>query len=82
MTRDELRALARAELAAIAPDGDVEHVAGDVDLRESLDLDSLDFVRFIAALHAKTGVSIPERDYRRVYSLDGCVDYLASHTRA
>lgn len=78
MTREEVRALVREKLASVAPDADLDALAPDADLRESIDLDSVDFLRFVTALHAATGVSIPNADYRQICTLRGCVDYLSS----
>lgn len=80
MTREQIRTQVLEQLAAVAPDADVAHLALDADLREALDLDSLDFLRFVGALHKATGVSIPETDYRSVCTLSGCVDYLVARS--
>lgn len=78
MTRDEIQTKVLEQLGNVAPDADLAHLAQDKDLREELDLDSLDFLRFVGALHKATGVSIPEADYRSVSTVKGCVDYLAA----
>jgi acyl carrier protein len=63
-------------LAGIAPEAELSAVAGDADLREALDLDSMDFLNFVAALHERTGRPIPEADYPKLFTLDGVVAYL------
>ncbi|GGG36206.1 hypothetical protein GCM10010964_25140 [Caldovatus sediminis] len=63
-------------LAGIAPEAELSAVAGDADLREALDLDSMDFLNFVAALHERTGRPIPEADYPKLSTLDGVVAYL------
>ena len=50
-------------------------VAGDEDLREALDLDSMDFLNFVIALHEQTGIDIPEADYPRLRSPDRAIAY-------
>jgi len=72
----------RAALASVAPEADVDAVAPDEDLQESLDLDSMDFLNFLIALAQSTGVEIPETDYRLVRTLAGCREYLARHAPA
>ena len=47
-------------------------------LRDTLDLDSVDFLNFVVGLHAALGVDIPEADYDKLASLDACVAYLAA----
>lgn len=78
MNRDEILTRVLEQLGNVAPDADLRHLAEDKDLREELDLDSLDFLRFVGALHKAIGVSIPEADYRSVCTVKGCVDYLAA----
>jgi len=64
-------------LASIAPEADFSTLAGDEDLRDALDLDSMDFLNFVIALHEQTGIDIPEPDYPKLRTLDGAVSYLA-----
>jgi acyl carrier protein len=49
-----------------------------VDLRDQLDIDSMDFLNFVIALHERLGVDVPERDYPQLATFDGCVEYLAA----
>ena len=63
-------------LVEVAPEIDPATVDGTVPLQEQLDLDSMDFLAFLEAVAERTGVEIPERDYDRVATLDGCVEYL------
>jgi acyl carrier protein len=79
MTPDEIRSICVRELAKIAPDAR-EHLDPGADLREELDLDSMDFLRFVTGLHDALGIDIPERDYRELASLDAAVAYLATRT--
>lgn len=76
MTADEIRKLAVEILSDIAPDTDPSALQGDEDIREALDIDSMDFLNFVTALHRKSGVPIPEADYPRLFTLNGAVDYL------
>ena len=78
MTDAECLALIRDVLAGIAPEAADAEIAGDADLRETLDLDSMDFMNFVIALHERTGIDIPEADYPQLFTLDGAVAYLAA----
>lgn len=40
------------------------------------DIDSMDFLNFVIAVHEKTGIDIPERDYPKLSSLTKAVGYL------
>ncbi len=64
------------ELARIAPEADLESLAPAGDLRDELDIDSMDHLNLMIALHRRLGVEIPERDYPRLLSLDAAVAYL------
>ena len=75
MTTDETRKLVAELLAAIAPEVDLSTVADDADLREELDLDSIDFLNLVTGLHERTGRLIPEADYPRLFTLDGIAAY-------
>ena len=76
MTESEIRALAAEVLAGIAPEADLATVGDDEDLREALDLDSMDFLNFVIALAQKTGRKIPEADTSKLVTLTKLVGYL------
>lgn len=76
MTASEIKSVIRDILGGIAPEADLDAVAGGEDLRDALDLDSMDFLNFVLALHEHTGKDIPEADYPRLRTLDGVIAYL------
>jgi acyl carrier protein len=51
-------------------------------LRDQLDVDSMDFLNLLIALHEALGVDIPETDYARLSTLQGILEYLAEKKRA
>jgi acyl carrier protein len=77
MTDAEAKRLIRDILGSIAPETDPATVSGSEDLREALDLDSMDFMNFVVALHERTGIDIPEADYAQLRTLDGAASYLS-----
>jgi acyl carrier protein len=77
MTRDDIRAAVLRALGSIAPEADLCRLPPDADLRDTLDIDSMDFLNFAIALHGALGVEIPERDYPKLATLAGSVEYLA-----
>jgi acyl carrier protein len=77
MDAAEIRRLVLEELQRIAPELEPEQLRGDRPLRDEVDLDSMDWLRLLSALHQRLGVNIPEADYRRLNSLDALVAYLA-----
>lgn len=76
MTRDEMRATVLRVLGEIAPEADLASIEPGIGFREQLDLDSMDLLNFIIALHGALGVEIPEADYPKLATLDGCVEHL------
>lgn len=72
MTRSTILAI----IARIAPNASLEQLPGDEDLREALDLDSMDFLNLLVAIADELKVEVPERDYPKVRSLDALVAYV------
>ena len=73
----ELRATVLAALCRIAPEVAPAELRPDVPLRDQVDLDSMDWLNFLVALHGRLGVDIPEADYRKLVTLDDLLAYLA-----
>ena len=63
-------------LGEVAPEVDLATVDPGEDLREQLDLDSMDILNLAIGLFQATGIEVPERDYGRIVTVDGCVSYL------
>lgn len=78
MDERDMRQQVIEELQRIAPELDAAQLRSDRPLRDEVDLDSMDWLRFISALHKRLGVNIPEADYQRLGSLDALVEYLAA----
>jgi len=77
MTRDEIKRGLIDELGKIAPEADAASLDSDADIREELDIDSFDFQNLIIALHERFDLDIPERDYPKLFTFGGAIDYLA-----
>lgn len=78
MNTTEIRTTVLHALHGIAPEADLSALAGEADLRDALDVDSMDFLRFVVDLHDRLHVDIPERDYPKIRTLDACVAYVTS----
>lgn len=78
MTQESIRDAVFSVLGEIAPEADPAAVNPAESLRDQLDLDSMDFLNFVIALHKRLGVEIPEADYPKLASVDGAVSYLAA----
>jgi acyl carrier protein len=81
MNETELRAGVLAELRRIAPELEEGELAAAKPLRDQVDLDSMDWLNFIVALHERFQVEIPESDYARLGTLDETVAYLEGRIR-
>ena len=76
MSNDELKALILREVGKIAPEADLDRIDASSSLREQIDLDSMDLLNVMIAIHEATGVEIPEAEYPRMGTLSSAVDYL------
>jgi acyl carrier protein len=82
MTRDEIRQTVIQALTSVAPEIDPNTLQGNTALRQELDLDSMDFLNFVIALHASVGVDIPETDYMKLGTIEDAVQYIESKVSA
>ena len=82
MTQDEIKETLLRVLGEIAPEADPATLRPDVDLRDQLDIDSMDFLNFVIGINEELGVEIPEADYPQLITLDGFVDYLTARVPA
>ncbi len=78
MSPADIRAVLKDELGRIAPDVDFESVDPTADLRDEADIDSMDFLNWVTALHVRLGVEIPEADNPKLISINGALAYLAA----
>ena len=69
-------------LKTLAPEMDAAKLVADAPLRKQNDLDSMDWLNVLAAIHERLGVNIPETDYGKLATLDGIVVYLAEKLSA
>ncbi len=80
MNEHDVRTLAAEVLAGIAPEADLATVGEGEDLREALDLDSMDFLNLVEAVAKTTGRDIAERDYPSLSTLSAFADFLSTAT--
>ncbi|MET4701677.1 acyl carrier protein [Constrictibacter sp. MBR-5] len=76
MTEKELEQIVLEALSGVAPELDTAEVGPRTDLRNDLDLDSMDFLNFVIGLSQRLQVDIPEADYPKLRTLSECVAYL------
>jgi len=81
MNEKELAATLAEELHRIAPDIDLAEIDREADLREQFDIDSMDFLNLVTALHKRYGIAIPETNYPRIRTFSAALAYLVERTR-
>jgi len=82
MTNEELRSLILELVCEIAPEADPASASDQDDLRETFDLDSMDFANLVAAIHRRTKINVPEADYNKLYTLQNAVAYLSAKAQS
>ena len=82
MTREKIREVVLRVLGGIAPEADLTRVKSTARLRDQLDIDSMDLLNFVIGLHREFGTEIPEADYPKLGTLEGCIDYFMIHQKA
>lgn len=78
MNAAEIRGRIIEALSKIAPEIDPATIDDRQPLRDSLDLDSMDFLNLLITLARELHVEIPERDYSKLQSLSSLVEYLTA----
>jgi len=78
MNEIDVRAAVLDALRSVAPEADPATLAGDEPIQDQLDIDSMDFLNFVVGIHERTGVDVPERDYRQMATLDGAVGFVSA----
>lgn len=78
MTPDRIREAVLRALTKVAPEIDAATLRPDAAFRLEYELDSMDFLNFVIALHADLGVNVPESDYPKLGTVNGAVEYLAA----
>ena len=82
MTPEEIRQSVLQALSDIAPEADTATIRTDLSLRDQLDIDSMDSLNFLIAVHEQLRVDIPEADWARLQTIDELVDYIRARTAA
>ncbi|MFO1361901.1 MAG: acyl carrier protein [Burkholderiales bacterium] len=76
MDDQSLRSAVFDALRHIAPEIKPADLEPRTPLRDQVDLDSMDWLNLLDALHARLGIEIPEADYEKLVTLDDLLAYL------
>ena len=64
-------------LSNIAADADLSAVNLHISFHDQFEIDSIDYLNLMMALEEEFQVTIPDLDYPKLSTLQGCVEYLA-----
>lgn len=78
MKDNDARDLVLQALMDVAPEFDGETLDENASLRDGADLDSMDFLAFVAAIADAIGADIPESDYPQLDGIAKAVEYVAA----
>jgi acyl carrier protein len=80
-SNDEIRDAVLQALSCIVPPSDLVTLRPDLELRDQLDIDSMDFLNLAIGIHDELGVDVPESAYDELLTLDDFVRYLDRRIR-
>ena len=76
MTEDQVKQIVVDIITEIAPDEDTSNIKPEINLRDQLDLDSMDVLDIVMELRKQHNIEVPEADYPELASLATCAAYL------
>jgi acyl carrier protein len=78
MKGEELRTEIIDTLVNVIPEINPSELDHRTSFRDQYSVDSIDYLNFVMKLEKKLDVSIPESDYPKLSSLEGCMKYLSA----
>jgi acyl carrier protein len=82
MTPDEARTALEEAVAHVVPGADLTSLAPDADLRDELELDSLDFVEVVEQLSGIVGFRIEDHEATALRTVDSATRFLTARAAA
>jgi len=82
MTSTDFRSIFLEELVRVAPDIEPADVGDDDHIQDDLELDSMDVLNLVTALHERLGVDISEKDYPEISTAARAATYLERASRS
>jgi acyl carrier protein len=79
MERTDIHANILDLLVDLAPEFTADEIVPDEDLREQLDIDSMDLHQLSGRVYEVFGVDIPEEDRAGLTTVDSIVAYVVAH---
>ena len=81
MTDQEIRQAVLRRMTEVAPEATPDQIKPAVNIRQQLDIDSIDLLKFLVSLHNEFAIEIPERDYGKLMTVNDIVAYIAQLLR-
>lgn len=69
--------LIKKHLHRIAPEADLDRLQADDNLRDQLNLDSMDFYTLMVAVSDERNIDIPEEEYGNLLTMERIAEFLA-----
>ena len=79
MNHQQARAIVIEEIESIAPDVAPVAIGDEEDVRDALDLDSMDIFNLIAALHQRLDIDIPDAEASEFVTIGSAAQWLETH---
>jgi acyl carrier protein len=76
MDRDQTITAVKEILQTIAPEQNLTELPLDVNLQQTLEIDSYDFLNLMIQISKRFEIDIPEETYEKLGTLEGVVGYL------
>lgn len=76
MTEDEIKKILFQLLKNIAPDTEPEKLKPTDNIRQTLMIDSFDYLQFIVGMDESLGIQTPEEDYGKIQTLQELMKYI------
>ncbi|MFD4587299.1 acyl carrier protein [Streptomyces sp. NPDC058434] len=78
MNRTEALELVKDSISRVVPGADFDALGPDDSFRDTLEMDSLDFLGFVEALSDRSGVRIEDEDTPQLTTLSCTADFLVA----
>ena len=76
MSPEEIKQVILDILSDIAPDEDLSNLEDEMEFRDQMELDSMDFLDIVMELRKRYRVQVPEEEYPKLASMQSTVEYL------
>lgn len=78
VSENDIRGAVLRALVSVAPEAEEEELQDEVNFRDQIEIDSMDFVAFVFALEKELETKVPESDYPKLSSIQGCLAYFSA----